>query len=193
MEELTKKQNEIVKISIKLISEGGIQNFTMKSLAKQLGVSEPAIYRHFSSKLEILHSMLRLIEKTNTEFKAEIENSNPSISLIENMFVKNAEVFTATPELSSIIFSEEIFQNNPTLSKKLFDIMEERNNLTLQVIDKIQKSGEIRDDVPAEKITLMILGALRITISKWKLSGFNYNLNNEVKDTWMAINTLLKK
>jgi AcrR family transcriptional regulator len=193
MAELTKRQNEIVKISIKLISEGGIQNFTMKSLAKQLGVSEPAIYRHFSSKLEILLSMLRLIEKTNTDFKSEIEKSNPSLSLIENMFVQNAKVFTATPELSSIIFSEEIFQNNPTLSKKVFDIMEERNKLTLQVVDKIQNSGEIRDDVPAEKITLMILGALRITISKWKLSGFNFNLNNEVKDTWMAINTLLKK
>ncbi len=193
MESLTKRQNEIVRESIKLISEGGIQNFTMKSLAEKLGITEPAIYRHFSSKIDILLSMLRMIEETNRQFKIEIENSSPSLDLIENMFVRNSQLFSETPEISSIIFSEEIFQNNRILSDKVLNIMNERNRLTCKVIDDIQKTGEIRDDVSAEKLTLMIIGTLRLSISTWKLSGFNFDLTDEVQSTWKAIKTLLKK
>jgi AcrR family transcriptional regulator len=193
MESLTKRQNEIVQASIKLISEGGIQHFTMKALAAQLGVTEPAIYRHFSSKMDIFIAMLIMIEDTNKKFKKEIEEAKPSLALVEKMFLQNSRLLNENPEISSIIFSEEIFQNNKTLSDKIFNITKERNRLTFIVIDKIQKKGEIRDDVCAEKLTLMIIGTLRLTISTWKLSGFSYDLTEEVQETWAAIKSLLSK
>ena len=193
MESLTKRQNEIVKASIKLISIGGVQHFTMKALAAQLGVTEPAIYRHFSSKRDIFIAMLLMIEETNKKFKKEIEENKPSLSLIEKMFVQNSKFFNENPEISSIIFSEEIFQNSKTLSDKILNITKERNRLTLKVIDEIQKKGEIRDDVSAKKLTLMIIGTLRLEISTWKLSGFSYDLTEEVQETWAAIRTLLVK
>ncbi len=193
MESLTKRQNEIVKASIKLISIGGVQHFTMKALAAQLGVTEPAIYRHFSSKRDIFIAMLLMIEETNKKFKKEIEENKPSLSLIEKMFVQNSKFFNENPEISSIIFSEEIFQNSKTLSDKILNITKERNRLTLIVMDEIQKKGEIRDDVSAKKLTLMIIGTLRLEISTWKLSGFSYDLTEEVQETWAAIRTLLVK
>ena len=193
MESLTKRQNEIVKASIKLISIGGVQHFTMKALAAQLGVTEPAIYRHFSSKRDIFIAMLLMIEETNKKFKKEIEENKPSLSLIEKMFVQNSKFFNENPEISSIIFSEEIFQNSKTLADKILNITKERNRLTLIVMDEIQKKGEIRDDVSAKKLTLMIIGTLRLEISTWKLSGFSYDLTEEVQETWAAIRTLLVK
>ncbi len=191
MEQLTKRQNEIVQTSIKLISEGGIQNFTMKSLAAHLGVSEPAIYRHFSCKMDILLSMLQKIEDTNIIFKKEIEENSPSLSMIEHMFVQNSKVFINNPELSSIIFSEEIFQNNKILSDKVLNIMWKRNNLTSKVIAEIQKNGEIRNDISPEKLTTIIIGTLRLTISKWRLSGFSFDLAIELQEIWVAISSIL--
>ena len=67
MRDFTKRQNEIIQTSIKLISDKGIQNFTTKSLASLLGISEPAIYRHFSSKREILLSILQQIKEKSNE------------------------------------------------------------------------------------------------------------------------------
>ena len=37
-----------------LIAEKGIQGLTIKNLSKKIGISEPAIYRHFDSKSSIL-------------------------------------------------------------------------------------------------------------------------------------------
>ena len=58
MKKFTERQQQIVEIAIKLIADKGIQNLTTKNLAKEIGISEPAIYRHFSSKLEILKAVI---------------------------------------------------------------------------------------------------------------------------------------
>ena len=51
---LTERQQEILDKSIEIISRKGIQGLTIKNLSKEIGISEPAIYRHFESKTDIL-------------------------------------------------------------------------------------------------------------------------------------------
>ncbi len=45
MKELTKRQKEIIQVSIELISEKSIQGLTIKNLAEKLSITEGAIYR----------------------------------------------------------------------------------------------------------------------------------------------------
>jgi len=51
---LTDRQIEIINKSIDIIATKGIQGLTIKNLSKEIGISEPAIYRHFESKTDIL-------------------------------------------------------------------------------------------------------------------------------------------
>ena len=51
--QLTTRQKQITQIALELIASGGIQNLTIKNIAAQLKITEPAIYRHFNSKAEI--------------------------------------------------------------------------------------------------------------------------------------------
>ena len=54
----TARQLQIIQESITLIAEKGIQGLTMKNLASAIGVSEPALYRHFKSKNDILSGII---------------------------------------------------------------------------------------------------------------------------------------
>src|SRR5690606_42124839 len=58
MKEYTARQIEIIEASTNRISRFGIQNLTIKSLAEDIGLSEPALYRHFNSKNDILLGLL---------------------------------------------------------------------------------------------------------------------------------------
>ena len=49
-----KKKIEIIDASKHLIGEKGVQNLTIKNLAKKMSFSEPALYRHFKDKTQIL-------------------------------------------------------------------------------------------------------------------------------------------
>ncbi len=63
----TERQKEIISVSLELISEKGIQGLTIKNLSKKIGVTEPAIYRHFDSKTEILISILDFFKKNSAQ------------------------------------------------------------------------------------------------------------------------------
>ena len=60
---MTERQIEILHETKELIGEKGIQNFTIKNLASKMSFSEPAIYRHFKDKTEILTSLLKYNSK----------------------------------------------------------------------------------------------------------------------------------
>ena len=56
--ELTRRQQEIVRTALELIAAGGIRNLTIRNLADRLGLTEPAIYRHFRNKAEIVRTLI---------------------------------------------------------------------------------------------------------------------------------------
>ena len=58
MEKYTSRQIEIMEAATARIDKHGIQNLTIKNLAADIGLSEPALYRHFKGKNEILLSLL---------------------------------------------------------------------------------------------------------------------------------------
>ncbi len=51
---LSERQIQIRDEATKLIASKGIQGFTIKNLSKAIGISEPGLYRHFESKVDIL-------------------------------------------------------------------------------------------------------------------------------------------
>ncbi|WP_289466824.1 TetR/AcrR family transcriptional regulator, partial [Klebsiella pneumoniae] len=58
MNKYTERQIEIIEAATERIDRFGIQNFTIKNLAGDIGLSEPALYRHFGGKNEILVGLL---------------------------------------------------------------------------------------------------------------------------------------
>ena len=190
----TERQIEITKVALELISEKGIQGLTIKNLAKKIGITEPAIYRHYDSKTDILIAVLDLF-KQNTEqlFEKELKNSGKAIDKIEHLFTKHFSSFSATPSLVSVIFSEEIFRNEPVLISKIAEIIDKNDKILTTIIVDGQKSGEIRSDIEANYLSTIIIGTLRLFVKKWQFSEFSYNLPSEGKKLIESIKLLIVK
>ena len=190
----TSRQKEITTVALDLISEKGIQGLTIKNLAKKIGITEPAIYRHYDSKIDILIAVLDLF-KQNTEqlFEKELNNESRAIDKIEHLFTKHFASFSATPSLVSVIFSEEIFRNEPVLIDKISEVIEKNDKILTTIIIKGQKNGEIRTDIDAKYLSTIITGSLRLFVKKWQFSAFSYNLPNEGKKLIESIKLLIIK
>lgn len=192
MKDLTTRQQEIVRASIKLISQGGIQQFTTKKLAASLGISEPALYRHFKNKMDILITILTMIREGNSSFLIEASKGNPSLKTIEKMFAVLTEQLAADPDLTAIIFSEEIFQNKKELAEIVNSMMTERFELISKILRQEQQAGNIRNDIDSEQLATMIIGSFRLAITRWKLSGFSFDLKEENEKIREAVEVLLR-
>jgi len=120
----TKRQKEIIDVSIGLIAESGIQNLTIRNISEKIRISEPAIYRHYNSKLDIILSILEFFGN-NSKFmldKLDSEDISP-LKKLEKLYLKRCKEFSEKPEITRVLFSEEIFQNEKILSEKVKEIM----------------------------------------------------------------------
>lgn len=176
----TDRQKEIISVSLDLISEKGIQGLTIKNLAQRIGITEPAIYRHYENKIHILLAILELFRKNTVQvFENKSDDNLSAIENIEQIFSNQFRILAETPQLVAVIFSEEIFRNEPLLMERIGAIMDQINQAITAIIRKGQERNEIRPDIEAAHLAIMIMGGLRLFVKRWQMKDFSFDLMAE--------------
>jgi AcrR family transcriptional regulator len=191
---LTKRQDEIINCALRLVAESGIQNLTVRNLSNRVGISEPAIYRHFKNKSHILENIFKIIEEESVDSVTEIMKSpNSSIDKLQLIFHSRCIFFTNNQDFSTVVFSEEIFRNENELSEKIKAIMQFHRTSILNIITEGQNLNEIRKDIPSEHVCNIFMGVLRLLVTRWRISNFAFNLPKEGLENFDSIKTMLIK
>ena len=88
---ISDRQLEIIKAAGKILTTSGVSGLTIKNLAKEMKFSESAIYRHFTSKEEIIIALLEFLAKSMDERYTKAISSEQSpeekfTTLFQNQF-----------------------------------------------------------------------------------------------------------
>ena len=187
------RQQEIIDASIGLIADFGIQHLTIKNIAGKLGITEPAIYRHFESKFDILYALLDSFEEMSSDIlqKTAVKKLPPPAKLEAFIFDRFTRM-TANPKLAKVMFAEELFQDDERLAGKVMKIMHEHKDIIQGIIDEGRLDGSIRTDIDSLTLFRIIFGPVRLLIKQWTLSGFRFDLEEEGRKLWDAELKLLQ-
>jgi len=192
MNAFTVRQKQIIQESIQLIADKGIQGLTIKNISKSIGISEPAIYRHFENKNDIILGIISTMQSAHDDENDSVIEANETIGKIKSMFLGHTNRFVKNPSLTAIIFSEEIFNNNSILAKPIRMMMKLNQNKLIAMIEKGQAAGDVRIDIKAEQISLMVIGSFRFLVSKWHIMNFDFDLKKDVDEMLNAIEAVLR-
>lgn len=195
MQEFTDRQVEIMEAATLRISKFGIQNLTIKTLAEDIGLSEPALYRHFKSKNEILWSLLEYFksEMSNRIQSLPFKPSDSESDKLRAIFNSQLKTFVNKPAIVSVIFAESIFHYEENLSLKVVEIMDMMQNVVKANIKKGQELDQYNKLISASTLTTILMGGIRMTVLKWKLSGHKSNLVKEGKAVLDGILKMIEK
>lgn len=179
----SKRQNQIIKETMKLIHTKGIQGLTIKNISKGVGVTEAAIYRHFKSKDEILSTILddfRL--NLNSKIQPILQNDESAIAKLKSVLNYLTDMICLNPSIVSVIFSDEIFKNKPILYDKILLLIKQNNECFKIIVEQGQKSKEIRSDIEASELAIIIMGSFRMVVKNWQLNEQTYSLKTRGND-----------
>jgi AcrR family transcriptional regulator len=190
--DFSKRQTAIIHAATELIGMGGIQQLTTKALAEKMNFSEPALYRHFKNKTDILSSVLHYF---NREISAELDDvlktAKSGMFQLKQMIQFQFNHFSQHPAIVRVIFAETDFQYEEKLSEAVRTIQKNKRSRVLQMIRKGQKDGSIRKDVKAGQLATVFMGSMRFTILQWRLSNFESDLRKEGMKLSAALGQLL--
>jgi AcrR family transcriptional regulator len=179
---LSERQKEIIEASLEIIGESGIQALTIRNISKKVGISEPAIYRHFDNKTQILLTILEFfIVNNNQIISYETAKGKKVEDIIEMMFTNFVRTFTQHPHLISVVFSEEIFRNDDVFKEKSSAIINENLDMLKQIIIRGQMQKEVKPELNPEHIAVILMGSLRLFVKRWQMSDFSFNFQEEGK------------
>ncbi len=188
----TKRQQQIIDNAIDIIANQGMKYLTTKNLAEKVGVTEPALYRHFKDKNEILYAILHYFDvSSDFVLTSEELNSLKALDKIQKFLFDRYKLFSDKPSLAKIMFSEAFFSENPNLSEKMLQIMHKHAKSMTEAIKQGQKSGEITQEIIAIDLFRMIFGSLRLIVNQWIMSKHSFDLFMEGERLWLSTKKLI--
>ena len=176
--DISKRQLEIIEAAGKILTEKGINGLTTKKLAQEMNFSESALYRHFSSKEEIIVSMLNYLALNMDQHATELENKNPTEQL-KNFFQNQFRFFESQPYFVIAVFSEGLLEESEKINHAIKSLMTKRIQLLKPIIQIGQEKGAITNDLDSDELIHILMGSVRLFMLKWRMSKFEFDIQTE--------------
>ena len=173
---LTDRQRDIIQVAIRIISRKGIQELTIRNLARDLGITEPAIYRHFQSKSDILAAMLEYLHRDTIAIFDQVQDGESALDRLRDYFSRLFERLRQNPATAAVVFSDEAFMNDDRLAATVRALVELTIDNTTNLLTLARENGEIRADVDEYDLATMLAGGVRLLVRRWHMSGNGWDL-----------------
>ncbi|NLK49274.1 MAG: TetR/AcrR family transcriptional regulator [Candidatus Cloacimonetes bacterium] len=189
--EVTQRQMDILRAAVKIIANQGFRELTTKNMAKELNLTEAALYRHFKSKNHILQTLLNYFMEISADFLNSINEKQVSPWQKVELFISNRlQFFKDDPDLSIVLFSEELYKNDPSLQEQLRNIMYQHRDSMTDLIRQAQAQNEIKTPIEASQLYIIMIGSMRHIITQWNVGTRNNDLIKEGNKLLSTIRTL---
>ena len=181
------RREQIITEAIQIIHETGFSSLSIRELASRVGISEPAIYRHFKNKDDIIMGILNKMQEFGELIQQKLISVEGELEKIRQLFLLQLAYFEENQAMTTIMLSEEVFHLNEKLKHKLALITNSRYCMLMDLIKSAQAKKIIIDE-DADNLALIIMGTVRVIIFQWKLQDFRFSLVQRGKS---VVNMLL--
>jgi len=179
------RREQIVEAALGLIATQGVRRLSVAALARRVGLVPSALYRHFSSKEEILDAALRLVQRRGLGILREVSASTPNaverLKLLLMRVIKTVRELQAMPR---IIFSEGISSDHPERKRQAYELLKGILAAIEGIVREGQERGEIRTDLDAKSLAVMFWGMLPPLVILWHVSDGRFDVTQQAERSW---------
>ena len=190
---ISSRQFEIIEAAGRILSTSGVNGLTIKNLAQEMKFSESAIYRHFSSKEEIVVAMLGyLAENMDERLQKVASTHNKPAEKLEAIFLDQIAFFSKNPHFVVAVFSDGLMEVSQKINAAILHIMQVKMKHLMPVIVEGQQQGLFTNTITTEELTHIVMGSFRLQMFKWRIANFQFDLHRQGTNMLQAILTLIK-
>jgi AcrR family transcriptional regulator len=156
---LTPRQEEIVQAAMAVVQEEGWANLTVRRLAERLGVTDPALYRHFQGKRELALAIAGRLQRLLLEPVRGIaaETAVPVRLRVERILRHHLDLVLATGGLPVLLIAEAS-TGDARLAERLRGIMDEYARLLGGLLAELEPPpGADGETAAPEELVLQLI------------------------------------
>ncbi len=171
------RKAQIVAEMLRLADEIGPDRLSTTDVARAVGLSQPAIFRHFPTKgalwLAVAEHIAARLRKAWSDAEAQAAEPDARVkALIEAQLAAISQI----PALPSILFSRELQVDNTALRDVFRGLLATFQGHLVAALRDQQASGALRRDVAAEDVAILLASLVQGVAIRWTLGARGFPL-----------------
>lgn len=186
------RREQIVQAALKIIGHKGVSGLTTAAIAREVGISEANLYRHFKNKDEILYETGKGVgDAIRKNLEAALKTHDQPLLQVKRAFMLHLNYIEKNEGIPRLGFSEEMHIRHKKLKEEFLKNIEAYTSGLEGLIKEGQRTGEIRTDIDPRSSAATIIGMVQVLVMKWSLSGFSFSLPGEGAKLWRNFETCI--
>lgn len=174
------RKAQIVGEVLRLADEIGPDRLSTTDVARAIGISQPAIFRHFPTKgalwLAVAEDIADRLQGGWAE--AEAGASGPHARL-KALIKAQLSAISETPALPSILFSRELQVDNHALRDVFRGLLGAFQDRLVAAIRDLQAAGDLCSDVSPVDVAILLTALVQGVAIRWTLGARGFSLDHE--------------
>jgi TetR/AcrR family transcriptional regulator len=164
------------------------EHITTAALAKAVGVSEAALYRHFPSKARMFEALIEFIEDTVFGLVTRILAEQPSAQTRCEKILGVLLGFSArNPGLSRILVGDALTGENERLRTRITQFYDRLETQLKQILREAESKNELPVGNPSAASANLMLAVVEGRMNQFVRSGFKHSPLERWDQQWALL------
>lgn len=188
------RQKQIVDAARKVIIKYGSEHLTIKRIAKEVGISETAIYRHFKCKKDILSLLADNIEDILVaDIAVGTANGSDPLKVLDQVLQSHLSAVERRRGVAFQVIAEIISLGDKKLNKKVAGTVDTYINHLKGFLAEGVKAGQLREDIDLEAAATVLFSIIQGLINIWALNNYSFNPEQRFLPMWQIFQEAIIK
>lgn len=174
------RKTEIVVTTLRLADELGPDRLTTQAVADSVGLTQPAIFRHFPSKqvlwLAVGHT---IADAMTTAWERELTDKTDPLQRLVGLVLVQLRQIEANPAIPAILHSRELQTENADLRQIFGALMMRFQGLLRSQLTQARQAGQVRSDLAPEDGAVLLISLIQGMAIRWSLGNRAFPLAEE--------------
>ena len=186
------RQHQIVEAARGIIESGGVDALTTRAIAERIGLTEPALYRHFTSKVEVLLMLVADIrESLFSEMSQATLSDRLSLDKLEHLLALHLSHVESRRGISFVLIAESLQFGEQRVRYAIRELIKDYLSLIERVVVEGQIRGEIEKKLDPRAIATMFFGMIQAAATTWLLDSRGHPLTQNVSGFRTLLRSLI--
>jgi AcrR family transcriptional regulator len=188
----SKAKTALLRAAAQVMRESGPRSATIKNIAGNAGVTEPAIFRHFDGVEGVFMSLFNVVEMYFDYFDSLYASDElAGIERFEAAFIGILETLKDNADFSYILVQPDpIFRQYPKLKQRLADLRARDKESVMACLKEARSKKQLLATTDPETLALSIVGATMLLMQAWTNDSSGFDLVKEGKKLWNNIKAM---
>jgi AcrR family transcriptional regulator len=186
------RRREIADAALAVIAEHGLARFTSLAIARKVGVTDGALFRHFASKGDIVLAAIERVEEIL--FAPGPPEAAEPLARLRAFFERRVAVIRENPGIARLVTSDQLAQAAPPEGVARVAALRRRSvEVVRRCLEDAAAAGALAPGVEPAAATVIVVGSLfALAHLRRELPGPTPAREELAADVWRELETLLR-